>query len=107
MHALQVALERLHRRDGRLAQITFSELAEEYLAQHEAEPGTIAKLRWLLAKATRALGDRCFVELRSDEIGAWRTTLPEGHRFEATQALRQIALVPNWRRRPPGPSVPA
>jgi hypothetical protein len=32
----------------------------------------------------------CGVELRSDEIGAWRATLPEGHRFEATQALRQL-----------------
>jgi integrase len=70
--------------------MTLSELAEEYLAQHEAEPRTIAKLRWLLAKATCALGDRRIVELRSDEIGAWRTTLPEGHRFEATQALRQV-----------------
>jgi integrase len=90
LQALQVALERLHRRNGRLAQITLSELAEEYLAQHEAEPRTIAKLCWLLAKATRALGDRRVVELRSDEIGAWRTTLPEGHRFEATQALRQV-----------------
>lgn len=88
--ALQVALGRLNRRNARLAQITLSELAEEYLAQHEAEPRTIAKLRWLLTKATHALGDRRVVELRSDEIGAWRTTLPEGHRFEATQALRQV-----------------
>jgi hypothetical protein len=48
------------------------------------------KLHWLLAKATLALGDRRVVELRSDEIGAWRTTLAEGHRFEATQALRQV-----------------
>jgi integrase len=62
----------------------------EYLAQHEAAPPTIAKLRWLLAKATSAFGDRRVVELRSEEIGAWRTTLPEGHRFEATQALRQV-----------------
>jgi integrase len=90
LQALQVALERLHRRNGQLAQITLSELAEEYLAEHEAEPRTIVKLRWLLARATRAFGDRRVVELRSDEIGAWRTTLPEGHRFEATQALRQI-----------------
>ena len=30
--ALKVALERLHRRNGRAAQITLSELAEEYLA---------------------------------------------------------------------------
>lgn len=90
LQALQVALERLHRRNGRLGQMTLSELAEQYLAQHEAEPRTIAKLRWLLVKATCALGDRRVVELRSDEIGAWRATLPEGHRFEATQALRQV-----------------
>jgi len=84
VQALEVALERLHRRNGRLGQITLGELAEEYLAQHEAEPRTIAKLRWLLAKATRAFGGRRVVDLRSDEIGAWRTVLPEGHRFEAT-----------------------
>jgi integrase len=90
LHALQVDLERLHRRNGRLGQITLRELADEYLAQHEAAPRTIAKLRWLLAKATCALGNRRVVDLRSDEIGAWRTALPEGHRFEATQALRQL-----------------
>jgi hypothetical protein len=90
LQALKIALEQLHRRNGRSAQITLSELVEEYLAQHEAAPRTIAKLRWLLAKATRAFGDRRVVELRSDEIGAWRTTLSEGHRFEATQALRQV-----------------
>ena len=67
-----------------------SELVEEYLAQHEAEPRTIAKLRWLLVKASAAFGDRRVVDLRSDEIAAWRTALPEGHRFEATQALRQL-----------------
>jgi hypothetical protein len=27
---------------------------------------------------------------RTRACGAWRTTLPEGHRFEATQALRQV-----------------
>src|ERR671936_591751 len=79
LEALKVALERLHRRNGRAAQITLSELAEEYLAQHEAAPRTLAKLRWLLAKATGVFGDRRVVDLRSDEIGAWRTTLPDGH----------------------------
>jgi integrase len=90
MQALTIALERLRRRNGRLGQITLSELVAEYLAQHEAAPRTIAKLRWLLAKATGAFGDRRVVELRSDEIGAWRTTLAAGHRFEATQSLRQV-----------------
>src|SRR6266487_3977831 len=88
--ALQAALERLHRRNGRLVQITLSELVAEYLAQHEAQPRTIAKLRWLLAKAVCAFGDRRVVELRSDEIAEWRAGLPAGHRFEATQALRQV-----------------
>jgi hypothetical protein len=90
LHAMKTALERLDRRNGRVAQITLSELVEEYLAQHEAAPRTLVKLRWLLAKATGAFGDRRVVDLRSDEIGAWRATLPEGHRFEATQALRQL-----------------
>ncbi len=90
LQALQVTLERLNCRSGRLAQMTLNELAEEYLVQHEAEPRTIAKLRWLLAKATVAFGDRRVAELRSDEIGAWRSALPQGHRFEATQALRQV-----------------
>jgi hypothetical protein len=52
--ALQAALERLHRRNGRLAQITLSELVAEYLAQHEAEPRTIAKLRWRRPSARSA-----------------------------------------------------
>jgi integrase len=90
LQALNIALERLHRRNGRLTRIRLSELVPEYLAQHEAEPRTIAKLRWLLAKATGVFGEQRAVDLRSDEIGAWRTTLPEGHRFEATQALRQV-----------------
>jgi hypothetical protein len=45
LQGLQVVLERLCRRKGRLAHIKLSELVEEYLAQHEAEPRTIAKLR--------------------------------------------------------------
>ncbi len=90
LQALSIALERLRRRNGRLGQIMVSELVAQYLAQHEAAPRTIAKLRWLLAKGTGAFGERRVVDLRSDEIGAWRATLPEGHRFEATQALRQV-----------------
>jgi hypothetical protein len=35
MRALRIALEGLHRRNGRLALVTLSELVEEYLAQHE------------------------------------------------------------------------
>jgi integrase len=65
-------------------------LVTEYLKIHQAAPSTIEKLRWLLSKATAAFGDQLIAELRSEEICAWRRTLPEGHRFEATRALRQI-----------------
>jgi integrase len=84
--ALKRELARL--RPGR--EMTLHELVEEYLRIHQAAPSTLEKLRWLLSKATTAFGDRPIAELRSEEICAWRGTLPEGHRFEATQALRQV-----------------
>jgi integrase len=86
--ALRRTLDRL-RPGGGAATISLAELAEEYLEVHQAAPATIAKLRWLLAKATSAFGEVRLVDLRSEEICAWRATLPEGHRFEATQAFRQ------------------
>ena len=70
--------------------LTLAELVDEYLAQHDVQPVTIEKLRWLLGKATAAFGDRRIGELPSQEIAAWRMTLPPGYRFEATQALRQV-----------------
>lgn len=51
---------------------------------------TIAKLRWLLGKATATLGQTRLAELSPKDVYAWRLTIPEGHRFEATQALRQV-----------------
>ena len=50
---------------------------------------TIAKLRWLLGKATAVLGAKRLPDLSPREVYAWRLTIPEGHRFEATQALQQ------------------
>ncbi|MGH3037224.1 MAG: hypothetical protein ACRDMU_08580 [Gaiellaceae bacterium] len=51
---------------------------------------TIAKLRWLLGKATAVLGETRLADLSPRDMYAWRLTIPEGHRFEATQALRQV-----------------
>jgi integrase len=73
------------------------ELVEIYLAQHDGEPETVAKLRWLLAKAVGTFGHRRISHLRPAEIAAWRMTIPAGHRFEATQALRQVlARAVSW-----------
>jgi len=57
---------------------------------HQAAPVTIAKLRWLLGKATAVLGDVRLADLSLQQVYAWRSPVPEGHRFEATQALRQV-----------------
>ena len=88
--ALERKLERIRRETGLGSSLTLEELVEEYLAQHDAEPETIDKLHWLLAKSLRAFGGRRLCELRSQEIAAWRMTISPGHRFEATQALRQV-----------------
>jgi integrase len=87
--ALAKVLERLGP-GGRAATMTLAELVDEYLELHHVEPVTIAKLRWLLGKATAVLGDVRLAELSSKDVYAWRLTIPEGHRFEATQALRQL-----------------
>jgi hypothetical protein len=93
-NALRKALDRIG--PGRAGAITLDELVAEYLELHQAEPVTIANLRWLLRKATATLGDKRIADLSPKEVYAWRSTLPEGHRFEATQALRQVSTG-RWR----------
>jgi hypothetical protein len=89
--ALARDLERVRRAQRRpTRQLTLAELIDECLAQHDVSAGTTDKLRWLLSKARIVFGERRLDELRPDEIAAWRMTIPHGHRFEATQALRQV-----------------
>ena len=87
--ALRKVLDRIGPGGGR-ATTTLSDLVQEYLEMHQAAPVTIAKLRWLLAKATPTLGDKRLADLSPKDVYAWRLTVPEGHRFEATQAQRQV-----------------
>jgi integrase len=88
--ALEREMERLRRERRVSRSLSLAELVEVYLAQHDVEPVTIDKLRWLLAKAVAVFGDRPVDELRSEEIAAWRIALSPGYRFDATQALRQV-----------------
>jgi integrase len=88
--ALTRTLERLRREQGLIEAPTLSDLVDLYLAQHCGEPETVAKLRWLLTKAVRAFGQRRINQLRPAEIATWRMNIAGGHRFEATQALRQV-----------------
>jgi hypothetical protein len=87
--ALQSKLARLLL-GGRSATLPLGEWVEEYLDMHQGERVTVAKLRWLLGKATAELGGVRLAELSPEQVCAWRLTVPEGHRFEATQALRQV-----------------
>jgi integrase len=97
VEALERALEQLRREQGLIESPTLTEFVHVYLAQHEGEPDTTAKLRWLLGKAVREFGEKRLSELRSPAIAAWRMTIPPGHRFEATQALRQVlARAVSW-----------
>src|SRR5918996_1090283 len=88
--ALERELGRLRRERRVSRSLTLAELVEVYLAQHDVEPVTIEKLRWLLGKAVAVFGDRAVGELRSEEIAAWRIALSRGYRFDATQAVRQV-----------------
>jgi FMN phosphatase YigB (HAD superfamily) len=88
--ALERELERLRRERRVSKSLTVAELVEVYLEQHDVEPVTIEKLRWLLGKAVAAFGERTVGELRAEEIAAWRIALSPGYRFDATQALRQV-----------------
>jgi len=66
LRALEKVLARLGP-GGRAATMTLGELVDEYLEMHQAEPVTIAKLRWLLGKATAALGEVRLSELAPKE----------------------------------------
>jgi integrase len=89
-YALAREIERLRREQRIARRLTLAELVETNLAQHDVQPVTIAKLRYLLSKATAVFGERKIGELTSQEIAAWRMNLSPGYRFEATQALRQV-----------------
>ena len=73
--ALRKALDRVG--PGHGGATTLAEFVEEYLELHQAEPVTIAKLR----------GEKRIADISPKDVYAWRLTVPEGHRFEATQAL--------------------
>src|SRR5918995_5811780 len=85
--ALARELERL-RREARICRsLTLDELVETYLAQHDVQPVTIEKLRYLLGKATAVFGDRKIGELTSQEIAEWRVEVFSRLPLQAAPAL--------------------
>jgi hypothetical protein len=74
--ALRKALDRVC--PGRGGATTLAGLVEEYLQLRQAEPVTIAKLRWLLGKATAALGQVALSALSPKDVYA----IPHGNRWQ-------------------------
>ena|SRR5689334_9235861 len=56
--ALDRELDRLRRERRITRRLTLAELVEIYLEQHDVQPVTIEKLRYLLSKATAVFGER-------------------------------------------------
>jgi hypothetical protein len=54
--ALERVLEQLRREQGLVESPTLAEFVDLYLGQHEGEPETVEKLRWLLQKVVRSSG---------------------------------------------------
>src|ERR671930_921346 len=79
--ALERELERLRRERQISRSLTLAELVETYLAQHDVQPVTIEKLRYLLSKATGVFGDRKIGELTS-----------QGDRRVANEAIPGLPL---------------
>jgi hypothetical protein len=74
LKALENVLARLAP-GGRAATMTLGEWANEYLEMHQAEPVTMAKLRWLLGKATATFGEVRLADLSPKDVQAWRLTV--------------------------------
>src|SRR5262245_56251159 len=71
-------------------QITLGQLADEFLAQHIAEPNTITTLTARLKYARTPFGDTRLDRLAVTELRAWRRTLPEKSAWGIVKALRQL-----------------
>ena len=97
-------VERKRMRGDRItpAPITLTELVDEYLGQHVAEPSTLRSLRERLKIAVEGIPvepwsserEHGFGHVRVDRldartVGAWRRRLPEGSGWQTHKALRQ------------------
>jgi SPOR domain len=63
--------------DRRSATMTLGEWVDEYLEAHQGER-VIAKLRWLLGKATAELGGVRLAQLSPEQVCAWRLMFRRG-----------------------------
>ena len=88
--ALERALERLRRANGTGEHADARRARRGVPRPARRATGDDREAALAARESRREFGDRRLGELRSQEIAAWRMTIAAGHRFEATQALRQV-----------------
>jgi len=77
---------------------TVSVLIHNFLAAHQVDSATTTKLRYQLAHAKTAFGDRPIDRLTPFELDAWRAQLPARTRHHYFRAFRQVlAQAVTWR----------
>jgi hypothetical protein len=87
--ALQNRLARLLP-GGRPAALTLGEWVEEYLDTHHGERVTVAKLRWCSGRRPPSWVMCALPSFWLSRSARGGSPFRKGHRFEATQALRQV-----------------
>jgi integrase len=71
-------------------EITLAELVDRYLAQHQADPATLRKLRSNLRQVVKAFGNVPIDRLVPADIAVWRAGLSEGARPGVFGTLKQV-----------------
>jgi hypothetical protein len=92
--ALRKVLDRLGPGGGR-ATITLAEFVDEYLEMHQAARVTIAKLRWLLGKATAELGEKRLADLAPRDVYAWRLSVPRDTALRRRRRSGKFSTAPS------------
>ena len=75
---------------ARAATLTLVDFVEEYLLAHPGQRGDGCRSCAGYSEGDAELGDVRLIELTPEQVCTWRMSVPEGHRYEATQALRQV-----------------
>jgi len=77
---------------------TVSVLIDNFLVSHQVDQATTTKMRYQLAHAKRAFGERPIDRLTPYELDAWRAQLPARTRHHYFRAFRQVlAQAVTWR----------
>lgn len=74
-----------------MERLTVTDACAMFERQLDASGARRAVVRAMLAKACAAFGDRPLAELDPALISAWRAAMPPPTRWQATQALKQVA----------------